>query len=71
MITDRCSNIGHRKIYSKLKASKMGGSPGLMVIGGDSCYVGCGFESQYQMLDGPFSPFSGEVSDFVQYKVNA
>ena len=49
----------------------MGGSPGLMVIGGDSCYEGCGFESQYQMLDGPFSPFSGEVSDFVQYKVNA
>ena len=32
----------------------MGGSPGLVVMGGDSCSEGCGFESQHQILDGHF-----------------
>ena len=32
-----------------------GGSPGLVVIGGDSCTEGCGFESQHWILDEPFS----------------
>ena len=33
----------------------MGGSPGLVVIGGDSCPEGCVFESQHCILDGHFS----------------
>ena len=31
-----------------------GGSPGLVVMGGGSCYKGREFESQYHMLDGHF-----------------
>ena len=31
-----------------------GGSPGLLVMGGDSCSEGCGFESRYRILDGHF-----------------
>ena len=30
-------------------------SPGLVVMGGDSCHEGCGFESQHCMLNGNFS----------------
>ena len=33
----------------------MGGSPGLVVMGGDSCPEGCVFESQHCILDGHFS----------------
>ena len=33
----------------------MGGSPGLVVMGDDSCLRGCGFESQRHVLDGYFS----------------
>ena len=29
-----------------------GGSPGVVVIGGDSCPEGCGFKSQHRKLDG-------------------
>ena len=32
------------------KKKKM--SPGLVVMGGDSCSEGCGFESQCRILDG-------------------
>ena len=32
-----------------------GGSPGLVVMGGDSCSEGRGFESQHRILDGHFS----------------
>ena len=32
-----------------------GGSPGLVVMGGDSRSEGCGFESQCHILDGHFS----------------
>ena len=32
----------------------MGGSPGLVVIGGDSCSEGHGFESQHCTLEGEF-----------------
>ena len=37
-------------------ANKMsfGRAPGLMVMGGDSCSEGCGFESQHHVLDGHF-----------------
>ena len=34
---------------------KVGGSPGLVVMGGDSCSEGCGFESQHRILDGHVS----------------
>ena len=30
----------------------VGGSPRLVVMGGDSCSEGCGFESQRSILDG-------------------
>ena len=30
----------------------LGGSPGLVVMGGDSCFEGCGFESHHRILDG-------------------
>ena len=33
----------------------MGGSPGLVVMGGDSCSEGRGFESQHHILCGNFS----------------
>ena len=32
-----------------------GGSPGLVIMGGDSCSEGPGFESQHRILDGHFS----------------
>ena len=32
----------------------MGGSPGLVVMGRDSCSKGHGFESQQRILDGHF-----------------
>ena len=33
----------------------LGGSPGLVVTGGNSCSEGHGFESQHHILDGHFS----------------
>ena len=33
----------------------LGGSPGLVVMGGDSHSEGHGFESRYRILDGHFS----------------
>ena len=35
----------------------LGGSHGLVVMGGDSCSEGRGFESQHYVLDGHFSHF--------------
>ena len=32
----------------------MGGRPGPLVMGGDSCFKGCGFESRHRLLDGHF-----------------
>ena len=32
----------------------MGGSPGLVVIRGDSCFKVCEFESRHHILDGHF-----------------
>ena len=31
------------------------GSPGLVIMGGDSCSKGCEFESRHYILDGHFS----------------
>ena len=33
----------------------LGGSSGRVVMGCDSTYIGCGFESQHRILDGNFS----------------
>ena len=38
----------------RVKKSCKGGSPGLVVIGRDSCYKGHGFESRHHILDGHF-----------------
>ena len=38
----------------KLISQRMGWSPGLVIIGGDSCSDGYGFESQHCILDGHF-----------------
>ena len=35
----------------------LGGSPGLVVMGVDSCSKGCGFESHHHTLDGHFFTF--------------
>ena len=44
--------------YFKLKSKvRLGGSPGLVVMGGDSRPKGRGFESQYWILDGHFFTF--------------
>ena len=37
----------------------LGGSLGLVVMGGNSCTDGCGFESQHHILDGHFSHVFG------------
>ena len=34
------------------KLRKMGGSPAIVVMGGDSCSEGRGFESRFSILDG-------------------
>ena len=40
----------------------MDGSPGLVVMGGDSCSKGHEFESKYRVLDGHFSNlFVGKI----------
>ena len=44
-VDERCKNI------------QVGGSPGLMVMGGDSCSKGREFESQHRILDGHFFTF--------------
>ena len=43
------------KTYVIKKWPVWGGSPGLMVMGGDSCSKGRGFESRHHILDGHFS----------------
>ena len=35
----------------------LGGSPGLVVMGGDSCSKGCVIESKHCILDGHFFTF--------------
>ena len=41
-------------MQSESVTSKMGGSPGLVDIGGDSCSEVRGFESQHHIKDGQF-----------------
>ena len=45
---------GWPNLKKEIKGSK-GGSPGLVVMGGDSCSKVCGFESHHCILDGHFS----------------
>ena len=41
--------------YPRPRINRPGGSPGLVVMGGDSRSKGCGFESRHRILDGHFS----------------
>ena len=43
------------KITERRKSSNRGGTPGLVVMGDDSCLSGRGFESRRRLLDGHFS----------------
>ena len=43
----RWSNVGSYM-------DRLGGSPGLVVMTGDSCSKDCEFESQHRILEGPF-----------------
>ena len=43
-----------KKEREKQRIREVGGSHGLVVMGGDSCSEGRGFESHHSMLDGPF-----------------
>ena len=47
LIPETYANILH-------KVMLVDGSPGLVVMGGNSFYEGCGFESQHQILVGFF-----------------
>ena len=42
------------KLFWECTALTFGGSPGLVVMGGDSCTEGRGFQSQHLLLDGHF-----------------
>ena len=41
-------------IYKVANSLELSGSPGLVVMRGDSCSKGCEFESQHRILDGHF-----------------
>ena len=43
------ATLGHKNDF------RLGRSPGLVVMGGDSRLKGCGFESRHRILDGHFS----------------
>ena len=45
-------NKFYRNVCKTFKINfKLDGSPGLVVMAGDSCPKGCGFESQHSLLD--------------------
>ena len=44
-----------KRRQAKRKKFNLGGSPGLVIIGDDSCSRGHGFESWHRILDGHFS----------------
>ena len=41
-------------IYKVANSLELSGSPGLVVMRGDTCSKGCEFESQHRILDGHF-----------------
>ena len=53
--TDAKMNIMRCEMSAKSKINLVGGSPGLVVVGGDSCSECRGFKSQLCILDGHFS----------------
>ena len=46
----KCQKVN--AVRFNLTIFQLGGSPGLVVMGDDSCSRGCGFESQCHILDG-------------------
>ena len=53
-----------RRVF-KLMHTEVGRCTGLVVMGGDSCPEGCGFESQHRILDEHFSRiFVGKIAMF-------
>ena len=54
--SDRPSSIPLKSTYLEHKQQDaLGGSPGLVVMGGDSCTEGRGFDSHLHVLDGYIS----------------
>ena len=51
------SNSSDQKLLFEITNWRKGGSPGPVVMGGDSCYQGRGFESQCYKVDGHFFTF--------------
>ena len=43
--------------YENKEKKPLGGSPGLVVMGGHSCAKGCEFKSRHHILDGHFFTF--------------
>ena len=46
--------VNFHKQSNYVRSFLKGGSPGLVVMGGDSCPEGCGFKSQRCLLNGHF-----------------
>ena len=49
-----CTKQHDKQETGKVKIRLKGGSPGLVVMGNDSCLRGCWFESERHILDGNF-----------------
>ena len=46
--------IAWSQILGSKRIVALGGSPGLVAMGGDSCSKGCEFKSRHRILDGHF-----------------
>ena len=57
IIRHRLGHLNNKKIQKTNNNFILGESPGLLVMGGDSCSKGCGFKSQHHILDGHFFTF--------------
>ena len=55
VVSDHSTNWAKTTARFLINFFVLGGSPGLVIMGGDSCSEGCGFESQHRILDGHFS----------------
>ena len=61
-----------KKTFYSQPAENGWGSPGLVVMGGDSCSRGRGFESRYRILDGHYFTFiCSKNCVFGKTKINA
>ena len=54
-IKRKTNNVTSRRQRKEQRKRTVGGSLGLVVMGGDSCSKGCEFESRHRILDGYFS----------------